>query len=321
MSVIYSVTVSSGKAMTVEELFESRSWQTGGGGSETRNYVVTGSENEFDVNEAVERSAPGGTQLGYVRNTISGAFPISLNGDSSVYRVTVDYVSPTGFQGATREIPVGTARFRFTASTSDQTVVVPYQWYSRTAPPGKKTVEYEGLGDDGEVFKGVSVPRNSMAFSFDFNIPNKILTPAYVASLLLVADKLNQYEWKGFDVRSVMCTGIDGTFSTDWLNRDVESSTQLSFNFEPRPDVLVKYPPGDVAPPEGFIDAGWVSGWYYHDVHTKTTINPDPRKVHVGIEQVDVAVLNETFDFNLLQIPGGDVVDSVEWDRLTHKGN
>jgi hypothetical protein len=314
-AVIYTVTVNSGKVMTVEELHDSRAWTTGGSGTETRVYVVTGSENEYDVNEAVERSAPGGTQLGFVRNTISGATPLRLDGNDSIYRVTVQYVSPTGFQGATREIPIGDARLRITSATEDVLVTVPKQVFFRETRPGRIPIPYEGIGDDGETFQGVNVPTPTFSFSYDFNIPHNIFNQSFVNKCARAAGKLNSEQFKGFLPGEVFCSGIEGTFSTDWLNRDTESSTQLTFNFKVKEaidELILPIVADNEDPPPGSINLGRVGGWYYLDIHTATIVNPSPKKVHVEIDQVDVLLLFDYYDFNELQIPGGDIVDVNE---------
>ena len=299
------IVVGSGKTITVDELNLSRSGSSVTPGQETRVFTLGGSDNEIDIYEAIHSVAPLSTGRGLVFNG-AALEPVVALGDNSIWTASCQYVSVSSSATGSRQLKVGTARLVASSTTEETQVVQPLEILSRTISDfaiteGDTPVPYQGIGDNGETFEGINVPKPAFGFKYDFNIPGLTFTPAYTALTYKAVGKLNSAPFKGFPEGTILCTGIDGTYAT---NED----TQLTFAFKWRDRVPEQWQPklleGQTA---NLLKVPEHSGWDVLDVHTITSIDPNVKRIFVDILQIDIFRVFESFDFNTLQIPGPNI--------------
>ena len=297
--------VKSGKTVTVDEKDISRSGSTVGSGNEERSFTVTGSDEEVDILEAFGVIVPEVTPRGLVYNGARYESETESLGDKSIWTVTAEFVRTLiGFGSGSLEVPVGTARLRLTSGTEDINTVLPIEILSRNAAAGKGEIGYEGIGDDGETFNGVNVPTGTFGFAYDFTIPKLTNDPAYARLMIDAVAKKNSERFKGFRAGEVLCTGINGVFST---NED----TTMTFIFKRREWVETQFQPAALPAAAERIQVPAHSPWDVLDVHTKTIIHTAPTRVHVTIRQIDILKVTPDLDFNDLQIPGSDIYEEA----------
>lgn len=306
-------TTFNGKTITAEELAKSRSGDTLG--SETRRWVVEGSDDADDITGALDLIIPRSLPSGFLYNKISYDYPEVERGDDSIWLCSVEYVTAGGTRSGSVDVPVGTARLRRSTALEDVQVVEPVytQWIKnvdnlweqtttwgvqrRLVPLGKTAVKYEGIGDNGDTFDGASVPRQVVTFSYDFTVPKLMATTTFWGLCDRCVGALNSQKFKGYRSQTVLCTGIEGVYST---NQD----TTLTFNFKYKGwRKAWTFDAGD----GNTITLPEYSSWAYLDFHTKTVVEENPRKIKVEVQQIDVIRLFPFADFNELGIPGPDI--------------
>lgn len=288
------VIVSSGKVMEVDERNLSRTGnKISGGGDQDRLYVVTGSDNEVDVEEALLSVAPPSTDGGLIFNGPRYA-PDYIDGNQSIWFATVQYVSNAGGELGSRQVDLGTARLRLTVGTEDQIVVEGISGEpKKTSVRGNNdAIEYQGIGDNGKTFDGTNVAIPTFGFSYDFHVPGLRMDASYFSSCRNAVATVNSVAFKGFDKGEVLCSAITGTFV-------LGENSILSFEFK------VKKNQPALFSRDQSIQRPSHLGWEFIDVHTSTKI--ENKHVIVTIEQIDVWQIFELRDFNKLEIPGDDI--------------
>jgi hypothetical protein len=243
--------------------------------------MVTGTENEGEVESIVESTVPG------FRGSLIVKDYSAKHEGAGVWEVVVHYEHPS--LGARKILETDDpAEFSFEIGGQNEKVYTSLQTINRYIPSGAALQDFKQAINVNETgVDGTDVQKRTLALSYRKAFAPGSLTAAFISGIYGYALTVNSAPWKGFAAGEVLFIGCQGG----------ERGTQnpvLTFRFLASPNIS-SWVIGDIG---GIAAKGWEYVWASFERNADATGKAMVRRPR----QVNVEKVYETSDFNGLPI-------------------